>query len=436
MPVANDAEPGRDMLARLRAVRQQSTTLAAPLSPEDCMVQSCPDVSPTKWHLAHTTWFFETFLLAAFVPDYEVFHPRYAYLFNSYYLGVGAIHPRSERGLLSRPSLQEIHDYRKRVDEELEALLSAPPPEAWPEIERRLELGLQHEQQHQELLLMDIKHVLWSNPLKPAYRTHQASRAEDAPALVAPALVMHEFAAARISIGHAGQGFCYDNELPRHEVLVPDYLIGNRCVTNGEYLAFMDAGGYQQPEFWLADGWSQVQSQGWQAPLYWQRDAQGWLEFRLDGLGALDAGAPLVHVSYFEADAFARWAGARLPTEAEWEHAASHAQEAHASPIGSFLEDEHLHPQRARCSAGELQFGGDVWEHTQSAYSAYPGYRPFDGALSEYNGKFMSGQTVLRGGSCATPRTHLRTSYRNFFYPHQRWAFQGLRLASDPSDSR
>lgn len=400
---------------RFAHVRETTAALTSGLTPEDSVVQTMPDVSPTKWHLAHTTWFFEEFILAVYVPRYRRVHDGYAFLFNSYYNLVGPMHQRPRRGLITRPGLEEIFDYRRQVDESMQSLLDARGREQ--EIGVRTLLGCHHEQQHQELLVTDIKHVLAQNPLEPAWRTLPAPR-EDAP----PATRWLRFAGGMAEIGHNGMGFCFDNERPCHRVFLEPFELAERPVTNAEYREFIAAGGYAKPELWLSDGWSTVQTEGWRKPLYWSDDCRH--EFTVAGRRALEPAAPVAHLSYYEADAYARWAGARLPTEAEWEHAAA------SCPVaGNLAESGLLHP--APC-ADSPAFWGDVWEWTASAYLAYPGYHPPAGAIGEYNGKFMSGQMVLRGGSCATPAGHLRATYRNFFYPHQRWQFSGVRLARDP----
>jgi ergothioneine biosynthesis protein EgtB len=421
----NAPAPDQPTLAdRYREVRSTSRRLAAPLTPEDCVVQSMPDVSPTKWHLAHVTWFFETFVVAPRVPDYRSPAPQYAYLFNSYYNSIGSQYSRPHRGLLTRPTLDEVMAYRDHVDRAMEALLDASPgPD--PETAELVVLGLNHEQQHQELLLMDIKHVFSCNPCLPAYEPRDTW-----PRLVAAApLEWIEQPGGLVEIGHDGDGFAYDNELPRHQAFVAPFRIASRLVTNGEYLEFMNDGGYDRPDPWLADGWTSVREEGWNAPLYWRKGEDGWSEFSLFGLRPLDPGAPVCHLSYFEATAYARWAGGRLPTEAEWEATAA------AEPTGgNFLESGVLHPRPVADGAGDgkpRQLFGDLWEWTQSAYSAYPGYRAPDGAIGEYNGKFMCNQYVLRGGACVTPSSHIRRTYRNFFYPHCRWQFSGLRLVRD-----
>jgi ergothioneine biosynthesis protein EgtB len=420
------AEPV-DLAARYRAIRRATEDLARPLSAEDAVVQSMPDASPAKWHLAHTTWFFETFVLATVRPDDAPFDPAFNFLFNSYYNAVGPRHARPKRGLLTRPSLERVYAYRAAVDARMLELLEASGGAA-PELAAVIEIGLQHEQQHQELIVTDLKHLLSCNPLRPAYRADLAHAT--APA---PALAWQAFPEAIVEIGHAGDGFSYDNEGPRHRQLMPAYALASRLVTNGEYLRFMEDGGYRRPEFWLADGHNEVVNQGWEAPLYWERNADGaWQEFTLAGPRPLDPDAPVCHVSAYEADAYARWAGARLPTEFELERAAT------GQPVrGNFVEQGLLHPRSAGLAepaadgSSLLQLFGDAWEWTQSSYSAYPGYRPAPGALGEYNGKFMCNQFVLRGGSCATPREHIRATYRNFFPPDARWQFSGLRLARD-----
>jgi ergothioneine biosynthesis protein EgtB len=405
----------RTITDRFFATRALTESLAAPLSAEDQTVQSMPDVSPTKWHRAHTTWFFETFLLAPALAGYQPFHPAYGYLFNSYYEGVGARYPRHDRGLVSRPGIGEIAAYRAFVDEAMTALLDHTTD---PDAIGLVELGIQHEQQHQELLLMDIKHVLSRNPLLPAY---------DALSPIPPTPdrtpTFTEFAGGIHEVGHAGEGFRFDNELPRHSVYLGPFALADRPVTCGQWSAFIDDGGYRRPELWLSDGWATVQSERWEGPLYWSRIDGEWHEFTLGGPHRVVGGQPVCHVSYYEADAFARWAGLRLPTEAEWEVAAA------GRPVeGNFLDQSRLHPTPAGDDAPTGPFG-DVWQWTSSAYSAYPGFEPAPGAVGEYNGKFMVNQYVLRGGSCVTPPGHLRATYRNFFPPAARWAFSGLRLA-------
>jgi ergothioneine biosynthesis protein EgtB len=385
-----------------------------------------PDVSPTKWHLAHTTWFFETFILKKFSPGYRAEIPEYAYLFNSYYNAAGDMHHRDLRGLISRPTVGEAQRYRASVDSHIDDLLSGADEKLLDEIEPILILGFHHEQQHQELLVTDIKHVFAQNPLYPIYRErkNEGKRARTTP------IDFLEFQETVLAIGHDGPGFAYDNEGPRHQALVPSSSLASRPVTNGEYLAFIEDNGYARTEFWLSLGWMTVNEQRWQAPLYWRKHDGAWWNFTLSGFRVVDESEPVTHVSYFEADAYANWAGARLPTEFEWERAAS------GRPIeGNFVEDETFHPRPLSTSGNDRrlhQLFGDVWEWTRSAYSPYPGYRAAPGALGEYNGKFMCNQYVLRGGSCATSRTHIRRTYRNFFQPEKRWQFTGIRLARDP----
>jgi ergothioneine biosynthesis protein EgtB len=382
---------------RYSKVRQLSERLAAPLSAEDQCIQSMPDASPTKWHLAHTTWFFETLILEPHNAGYRLFDARYQHLFNSYYEALGSRHPRPERGMLSRPSLDDVLAYRRHVDAAIEALLDAGIE---ARISNLIELGLQHEQQHQELILTDIKHALSRNPLQPAYRPPQPSSIGDA-----RPLQWVRCPGGLVDVGHAGGDFGFDNEFPRHRVFLPPYRLASRPVTNGEYRAFIADGGYRRPEFWLSDGWAVVQANGWQAPMYWLEGERDGQVFTLNGPRLIDDAEPVCHVSFYEAAAYAAWVGKRLPTEHEWEAAA-------AVP-------------------GVTQMLDDVWEWTRSAYDPYPGFRPFAGALGEYNGKFMVGQIVLRGGSCATPPGHTRTTYRNFFPPQARWQFSGIRLAQD-----
>ncbi|MFQ4136004.1 ergothioneine biosynthesis protein EgtB [Nodosilinea sp. PGN35] len=418
-PVDNPlAEAG--LCTQYRAVRRLSETLCQPLEMDDYGVQAMADVSPPKWHLAHTSWFFETFLLRPYQSSYQEFHPGYGYLFNSYYEAVGDRHPRPQRGLLSRPTVGEVYQYRAHVDAAMTTLLQSQGDH--PAVRSLTALGLHHEQQHQELLLTDLKYNLAINPLRPAYRQDVAVAA----CACASALEFVEFPSGLYNIGHQAAGFAFDNEGPTHPVYLQDFALANRLVTNGEYLEFIADQGYQTAAHWLAEGWAMVQSAGWQAPLYWeQRDGQWWI-FTLGGLQPVNLMEPVCHLSYFEADAFATWRGCRLPTEAEWEVAAS------AVPTqGNLLAADHLHPQPASGSQPLQQLYGDVWEWTQSAYLPYPGFRPAPGAVGEYNGKFMCNQMVLRGGSCVTPPGHIRPSYRNFFPPSARWQFSGLRLARE-----
>ncbi len=405
---------------RYQAVRSFTEQLALPLSAEDQLVQSMSDVSPTKWHRAHTTWFFETFLLMEHLDDYTPVHPAFGYLYNSYYEAVGARHPRAERGLLSRPSLQEVANYRRIVDEAMLSWLSRLDDEKDKVALDLVELGLHHEQQHQELLLMDIKHVLSVNPIDPAYHDVDPPSAKPV-----PPLAWSPFEAGAVAIGHVGDGFAFDNECPRHEVLVGDYALANRLVTCGEWAEFMEADGYRRADLWLSEGWQTVQAQGWDAPLYWDKRNGSWHVHTLGGVRPVNPAEPVSHISYFEADAFARWAGARLPREGEWERAAEGT-----TLSGNFAEDGLFHPAPASV-AGLTQLFGDLWEWTASPYVGYPGFSVADGAVGEYNGKFMINQMVLRGGAAVTPADHIRCTYRNFFPPHSRWMFSGLRLAKD-----
>ena len=417
---------------RFKQVRSQSETLIEPLSAEDCQLQSMPDASPAKWHLAHLTWFFETFILENHEPAFKPFDPAFRMLFNSYYTGVGERYPRPKRGLISRPSLSEVLRYRQNVDERMMQLL-APQDSVSPELAQLVELGLHHEQQHQELVLTDIKHALSFSPLRPAYgkRWPLAGTHPEPQRWLAfeGGLVQHGYDTA-----HDGT-FAFDNETPRHPAYVAGFELASRLVTNGDLLAFINDGGYQRPELWLSMGWDWVQAGAHELPLYWQRSAdanQPFTNFTLQGLVEVDPNTPACHLSYFEADAFARWAGARLPTEHEWELAARTVPAA-ATAGGNFVERGAYHPLPLHETAHGVphQMFGDVWEWTQSNYNAYPGYRPWAGLVGEYNGKFMCNQFVLRGGSCATPQSHIRASYRNFFPPEAQWQFSGLRLARD-----
>jgi ergothioneine biosynthesis protein EgtB len=408
---------------RYLTVREASLALAAPLSAEDCALQSMPDASPVKWHLAHTTWFFETFVLKPNAPGYRLFDTAYGFLYNSYYNAVGARHPRPERGLLSRPALDDILAYRRHVDE---AMLSFLEGKSLPgNLDGLIELGLNHEQQHQELVLTDLKHLLSRNPLRPAYEKPWPLQQ-----IEPRRRGWVQIAADQYELGHAGEGFAFDNEGPRHRVWLDAFCIATHPVTHGDWIEFIDDGGYERPELWLSAGWDAVTARDWQAPLYWERRDGAWHTFTLHGMMPVDPLTPVCHVSFYEAEAFARWASARLPTEFEWEVA---AREAPAD--GNFVESGALHPlplRKAPARGGmPAQLFGDVWEWTRSDYGPYPGYRPAEGAVGEYNGKFMSGQYVLRGGSCATPASHIRATYRNFFPPDARWQFSGLRLARD-----
>ncbi|HEY4030886.1 MAG TPA: ergothioneine biosynthesis protein EgtB [Caulobacteraceae bacterium] len=406
-------------MRRYADVRAHTRALTQPLSAEDQLVQSMPDVSPTKWHLAHVSWFFETFLLAPALPGYQPFHALYGFLYNSYYEAVGPRWSRPERGLLSRPSLDEVMAYRRHVDDAMARLIATAPAGRWAELEPLIDLGLNHEQQHQELILMDIKHVLSLNPLSPAYLEAPAASIDKAQ----PAQWLL-FDGGLVEIGQEGSGFAFDNEGPRHRVWLEPFQLASRLSTCGEYLAFIQDGGYRRPEFWLSEGWAAVQREGWQAPLYWREDDVGTFRlFTLHGERPLDPAEPVAHLSFYEADAFARWSGRRLPTEAEWETAAAKAV--------SSVAGQAFHPRPAAPISGLQQTSGELWQWTASAYGPYPRYRPDAGAIGEYNGKFMSGQMVLRGGCVATPAGHARPTYRNFFPPAARWAFSGVRLADD-----
>jgi ergothioneine biosynthesis protein EgtB len=422
---ALDALSARQALAdSYQQVRQATETLCAPLAVEDYVIQSMPDCSPTKWHLAHVSWFFETFLLKPSSDGYQALDPRYAYLFNSYYNAAGDKYPRPQRGLVSRPTVSEVYAFRRHVDEHVLDLLECASDSALGEIAPIVVLGLNHEQQHQELIVTDLKHMFSHNPLHPEYSGRVAGG--DASAALAK-MEWVDFAEGIYWIGHEGDGFAFDNESMRHRVFLNAFRLASRLVTNAEFMEFMRDGGYERPEFWLSMGWATVQQERWQAPLYWQQDDDGaWWQYTLSGLRRVELGEPVSHVSYFEADAYARWAGARLPTEAEWESAAVTA------PIeGNFVESGRFHAAPATAGQGLQQMYGDLWEWTQSSYSPYPGFKIAPGALGEYNGKFMCNQYVLRGGSCATPRSHIRPTYRNFFPPDARWQFSGLRLAND-----
>ena len=440
-----------ELQAAYRRVRCATEGLCEPLQAEDYVVQSMTEASPVKWHLAHTSWFFETFILRPHSPGYRVLDEQYEFLFNSYYNAVGPQFSRSHRGLLTRPTVANVFAYREHVDEHMLTLLETTQATAETDIGRLVTLGLHHEQQHQELILTDLKHLLGQNPLHPVYRetpsgAGSATRPEsgdDFRSGAVPALTWQEQAGGLSEVGHAAGGFAFDNEKPRHQVFVAPFTMASRLITCGEYLEFMSAGGYQEPEFWLSEGWDAVRRNGWRAPLYWEEHDSEWHLFTLNGSRRIRAEEPVCHVSYFEADAFARWARVRLPTEQEWEVA--------AKPLardGNFVENLNWHPvpldaahpdqsvatgdERPPSHSGQLrQMFGDVWEWTASPYTSYPGYRTPPGALGEYNAKFMCNQLVLRGGSCATPRDHIRSTYRNFFHPQARWQFAGIRLAKE-----
>ncbi|MBF6569912.1 MAG: ergothioneine biosynthesis protein EgtB [Candidatus Binataceae bacterium] len=419
----------RTFADRCRMVRRTTEQLCEPLAVDDYMLQSMPDASPIKWHLAHTTWFFETFVLSRYLRGYRPFHPQFGFLFNSYYEAVGPRWPRAERGLLSRPSVAEVYRYRAYVDDHFARVLSGLPaeianlPAELAEQAATISLGINHEQQHQELMITDLKHGWSMNPLHPVYRDAISDAGDP------PPLNWVEFDEGLRSVGACGQGFAFDNEAPRHRVFVNRFAIASRLVTVADYLEFMDDGGYHRADLWLSDGWAARCAGDWTTPLYWRQEEGAWSVVSMAGVQPLNPAEPLCHVSYYEADAFARWAGARLPTEAEWETASA------GIPIaGHFLEAGRFHPAAAVAEddRGPLnQLYGEVWQWTASPYISYPGYRPPIGALGEYNGKFMSNQMVLRGASCVTPRSHARRTYRNFFPPGARWQFSGLRLARD-----
>jgi ergothioneine biosynthesis protein EgtB len=406
------------------AVRESSAALCATLTPEDCNLQAMPETSPAKWHLAHTTWFFDTFVLGEYSVDYFPVNPLYAVLFNSYYNGIGEQFPRAQRALLSRPTLAEVLDYRATINAAVIELLNDTDHPQRELIHARVELGMHHEAQHQDLLLADVKYNLFQNPLFPVYRD-QAMAAGPSDTVAPLRFINCE--GGELETGYAGEAFCFDNEQPRHIEYVAPFKLADRLVTSGEYLAFVTDDGYRNPDYWLADGWNEVQQHNWQQPLYWGNIDGEWFEYTLNGLQPLDESAPVSHLSYFEAQAYAAWAGKRLPTEAEWESAAQQQ-----SVTGNLLDTNRLQPQAASNAVGAIgQLFGDCWEWTQSAYLPYPGYQAPPGAVGEYNGKFMSGQMVLRGGSCLSQAFHIRSSYRNFFYPRDRWQCSGIRLAAD-----
>jgi ergothioneine biosynthesis protein EgtB len=421
---ASARAPQEELLDQYRRVRRFSEQLCQTLEPEDYVIQTMSEMSPTKWHLAHTSWFFETFIVKPHVPNYRPLHPGYAFLFNSYYNAVGKMHSRPQRGLVSRPTVQETYIYRQHVDAAITDLIQTADLSKLKELAPLIVLGLNHEQQHQELMLTDIKHAFWMNPLRPIFRPEQPS-----PEPADSTLGWGHFEAGLHCIGYDGSDFCFDNETPSHQVYLNSFSLATRLVTNEEFLAFMEDGGYQWPELWLSLGWMAVNEQGWNAPFYWEQRDGSWWMMTLAGMRPVRSNEPVCHLSYFEADAYARWAGARLPTEAEWEVAAREL------PLeGHFAESGYFHPLPGTgTSASDTleQMFGEVWQWTQSAYSPYPGYKPQAGALGEYNGKFMCNQYVLRGASCATPRSHVRRTYRNFFPPNARWQFTGLRLAKD-----
>jgi ergothioneine biosynthesis protein EgtB len=425
-PRAPVADPGKtQLLERYLAVRGFSEQLCQTLEPEDYVIQTMPEMSPTKWHLAHTSWFFETFVAKPHLRDYRPLHPQYAFLFNSYYNAAGKMHARPQRGLISRPTVKDTFTYRQHVDEAMANLIRTADDSGLEAVTPLIVLGLNHEQQHQELMLTDIKHAFWMNPLRPVFRTEVPAAREPMPA---PGWL--PFDGGLYSIGFEGEGFCFDNETPRHQVFLGAFSLGTHLVSNREFLAFIEDEGYQRPELWLSLGWTAVNERGWNAPLYWEQRDGSWWMMTLAGMRPIRWEEPVCHLSYFEADAYARWAGARLPTEAEWEVAARH------TPVeGHFAESGRFHPTASDGPAADSlqQMFGEVWQWTQSSYAPYRGYQPQPGALGEYNGKFMCNQYVLRGASCATPQSHARRTYRNFFPPDVRWQFLGLRLAKDLS---
>jgi ergothioneine biosynthesis protein EgtB len=412
----------KNLLNRFKSVRNFSLEICKPLITEDYVIQSMPDVSPTKWHLSHTSWFFETFILKEAFKNYKSLHPQYAYLFNSYYIQAGERFERPKRGLLSRPSVKEVYQYREYVDKNMTGFLESNDKEIFQKLAPVIEIGLHHEQQHQELMLTDIKHVFSINPLYPVYMDIKDIKAENL-----SSIKWIPFEEGIHEIGFKGKGFSYDNESPQHKEYVAPFSIASRLITNGEYMKFIEDGGYNKPELWLSDGAATIASEKWEAPFYWKKIDGEWWNFKLTGFKKVNPDEPVCHVSFYEADAFARWIGARLPTETEWEVASSNLK-----IKGNFVENKNFHPVPAADENNQLkQMFGDVWEWTRSSYSPYPGYKTLPGALGEYNGKFMSGQMVLRGGSCATSETHIRKTYRNFFPPNARWQFMGIRLAKD-----
>jgi len=415
--------PGRDeLIARSNKIRKFTETLCEPLETEDYIIQSMPDVSPTKWHLGHTSWFFEAFVHGSADSNYKSIHPLYTYLFNSYYIQIGERWDRPNRGLLSRPTVKDIYEYRNFVDNNVIEFIKNCDEKLYMEYAPIIEIGLNHEQQHQELLLTDIKHVLSFNPLNPVYSEKEIINSDDI-----PKMSWKEFDGGIFEIGNDGSSFNYDNETPMHKEFINPFKIANRLVTNGEYIEFIEDGGYNNAPLWLSDGWATIETEGWKAPLYWEKKEGEWWNFTLNGFRKVNPAEPVTHISYYEADAFVSWKDGRLPTEAEWEVVAGDLQYK-----GNFVEELNFHPIALKSEDNGLnQMYGDVWEWTRSSYSPYPGYKALSGALGEYNGKFMSSQMVLRGGSCATSETHIRNTYRNFFPPHSRWQFMGIRLAKD-----
>ncbi|RBW70709.1 ergothioneine biosynthesis protein EgtB [Bacillus taeanensis] len=421
VPTSTVRERSNALQSEFMHIRKFTEYLVEPLTIEDFVIQAIPDVSPPKWHLAHTTWFFERFILMSYSSTYKEFNSLFDHLFNSYYVTIGNPFPRHQRGLLSRPTVKEVMEYRCYVEENLMDLLEHADEELLNKIESLIELGLQHEQQHQELLLTDMKYNFSINPSSPVYREKKESKDESC-----PPLKWHQFEEGLVEIGHEEKGFSFDNERPRHKVWIERYMLASRPVTNGEFIEFMEDGGYHSPQYWLSEGFAAVKEQNWEAPLYWKKIDGKWYYYTLSGLREVNKAEPVCHVSYFEADAYARWAGKRLPTESEWEHALSLRE-----LKGNFAESGFFHPHAQYDERKFKKTYGDVWEWTMSPYSPYPGNKPLAGALGEYNAKFMCNQLVLKGGSCATPSSHIRPTYRNFFHPDKRWQFTGFRLAGD-----
>lgn len=416
----NDKRFSREHLLSLyNQVRAFSHRLVDPLEIEDFVIQPMESASPTKWHLAHTSWFFETFVLEKFDESFQSLHPQYAYFFNSYYLQTGVPFTRAKRGLLSRPTVKEVFTYREYVDDQVRNFIEQCDDSVWEKASEVVEIGINHEQQHQELILTDLKYLLAQNPLLPTYK-----KTDNVDGSTPSDINWISFSKGIVEIGNEGNEFTYDNEHPKHSTFVQDFELADRLVTVGEYLQFMEDDGYKRSELWLDEGWSTVQAESWDAPLYWFKKEGDWHMFTLSGVHPINNNEPVTHVSYYEADAFARWKGVRLPTEQEWEHACG------AQPIeGNFVDNDLMHPVAASNKEGLKQMYGDAWEWTMSSYAPYPGYKPLPGALGEYNGKFMANQYVLRGGSCATSKSHIRKTYRNFFHADARWQFSGIRLA-------
>ena len=440
----SNADRHRQDLHAYLASRQRSIDICAPLETEDYVIQTMPDVSPPKWHLAHTSWFFETFILAEFEPTYTLYHPQFDTLFNSYYVTHSDPYPRPARGMLSRPTVEQVLAYRAHVDAAMTQLIQDASDSHWQAIQPLLTLGINHEQQHQELMLTDIKNILSINPLQPCYLKHKPAAASNSGNIENDRLRWSSYQGGIVETGHDGDSFAYDNEGPAHRVYLDNFKLATRCITNGEYIDFIESGGYQQAELWLSDGWSTIHAENWQAPLYWRQVDGEWYYFTFSGLRPVDRDAAVCHVSYFEADAYASWANKRLPTEHEWELAAKQLIQLENAATGNFYEQQQYQPVAVSTCAGVnqqdkqqidkppvQQMFGDVWEWTASPYIAYPGYKPAQGSIGEYNGKFMSGQMVLRGGSFATAQNHIRATYRNFFYAKDRWQFSGFRLADD-----